>query len=67
MYSKEMGWSITEMGKSKPSTNGTSVFMKTASQIDEHHPSDMIPLHDGMVIIFGKYELKVQFVNKDTR
>ena len=41
--------------------------MKTAQQIDEHHPSDMIPMSDGMVIIFGKYELKVQLLDKEPR
>ena len=30
----------------------------------EHMPSDLVPLHDGMILSFVNYELKVKIVNK---
>jgi hypothetical protein len=31
----------------------------------EHEPSDLIPLHDGMVISFINYEIRVNLEKKD--
>ena len=39
--------------------------MKSMHQIAEHQPSDLIPLHDGMVISFINYELRVNLEKKD--
>jgi len=64
-YNPEKGWFITEQGKDKLSSNGTFVFMKSLGQIAEHQPSDLIPLHDGMVISFINYELRVNLEKKD--
>lgn len=58
-YQKEKGWIIHENGKDRPSSNGTFVFMKSVRQMDDHEPSDLIPLHDGMTISFINYELQV--------
>merc|ERR1712178_489360 len=59
-FTQEKGWYISEKGKSKLSSNGTFVFMKSMQQMSDHEPSDMIPLHDGMVISFINYELHVK-------
>lgn len=59
-YEAERGWTISERGKPKTSSNGTFVFMKTLEQSKKRLPSDMVPLHDGMVISFVNYEVKVQ-------
>jgi pSer/pThr/pTyr-binding forkhead associated (FHA) protein len=64
-YNADKGWFITEQGKDKLSSNGTFVFMKSLKQIAEHEPSDLIPLHDGMVISFINYELRVNLEKKD--
>jgi len=64
-YQSDKGWFITEKGKDKLSSNGTFVFMKSLSQIAEHQPSDLIPLHDGMVISFINYELRVNLEKKE--
>lgn len=63
-YNVDKGWTISERGKDKPSSNGTYVFMKTLKQMKDHMPSDMIPLHEGMIISFVNYELRVSFENK---
>ena len=60
-YNQEKGWTITERGKSKVSSNGTYMFMKSAEQIDNRIPSDLIPLYDGQLISFVNYELQVSF------
>ena len=39
--------------------------MKSFAQMQEHEPSDLIPLHDGMVISFINYELRVNLEKKD--
>lgn len=31
----------------------------------EHEPSDLIPLHDGMVLSFINYEIRVNLEKKD--
>lgn len=59
-YDSEKGWVITERGKDKLSSNGTFIFMKSMQQMNDHVPSDMIPLHDDMVISFVNYELRVR-------
>lgn len=63
-YSPEKGWVITERGKDRLSSNGTFIFMKSMQQMNQHVPSDMIPLHDDMVISFVNYELKVRIEQK---
>ena len=64
-YSNDKGWSISEKNKDKLSSNGTFVFMKSHNQMIEHEPSDLIPLHDGMVISFINYEIRVNLEKKD--
>ena len=64
-YDKEKGWAISERGKEKLSSNGTFVFMKSHKQMTDHEPSDLIPLHDGMVISFINYEIRVNLEKKD--
>ena len=56
-YNREKGWYIHEQGKDRISSNGTFVFMKSYNQMEDHEPSDMIPLFHGMVISFINYEL----------
>ena len=63
-YAAEKGWTITERGKDRLSSNGTFIFMKSMTQMNNHVPSDMIPLHDEMVISFVNYELKVSLLQK---
>lgn len=64
-YDGAKGWSISERGKEKLSSNGTFVFMKSHGQMIEHEPSDLIPLHDGMVLSFINYEIRVNLEKKD--
>ena len=33
--------------------------------MSEHEPSDLIPLHDGMVLSFINYEIRVNLEKKD--
>lgn len=63
-YNAERGWTITERGKDRLSSNGTFMFMKSMEQMNQHVPSDMIPLHDDMVISFVNYELRVRLDQK---
>lgn len=63
-YSKEKGWLIHEQGKSRLSSNGTFVFMKSHQQMEDHEPSDLIPLFNGMIISFINYELQVRIEPK---
>jgi hypothetical protein len=63
-YSPEKGWTITEKGKDRLSSNGTFIFMKSMQQMNDHVPSDLIPLHDDMVISFVNYELRVSIHQK---
>ena len=64
-YTPDKGWIIHENGKERPSSNGTFVFMKSQNQMDDHEPSDMIPLNNHMIISFINYELHVYIDNKD--
>lgn len=64
-YQPDKGWIVHEGGKERLSSNGTFVFMKSMSQMDNHEPSDMIPLHNNMTISFINYELHVQILPKD--
>ena len=64
-YENEKGWHISERGKEKQSSNGTFVFMKSHKQMNAHEPSDLIPLHDGMVISFINYEIRVNLEKKE--
>ena len=34
--------------------------------MDDHEPSALIPLHDGMILSFINYELQVQIQDKDS-
>ena len=63
-FSHEKGWTISERNKDRLSSNGTFIFMKSMQQMNNHVPSDMIPLHDEMVISFVNYELKVSLLQK---
>lgn len=63
-FSAEKGWTIAEKGKDRLSSNGTFIFMKSMQQMNDHVPSDMIPLHDNMIISFVNYELKVSLLQK---
>ena len=60
-YQQNKGWTISERGKDKSSSNGTYVFLKTLHQMKDHIPSDLIPLQEGMIISFVNYELRVSF------
>ena len=64
-YDGNQGWFISESGKDKPSSNGTFVFMKSQRQQMDHEPSSLIPLHDGMVISFINYEIRVNLERKN--
>jgi len=64
-YEESKGWFISESGKDKPSSNGTFVFMKSQKQMQDHEPSSLIPLHDGMVLSFINYEIRVNLEKKD--
>ena len=64
-YDNPKGWFISESGKDKPSSNGTFVFMKNQQQMTDHEPSSLIPLHDGMVISFINYEIRINLERKD--
>ena len=63
-YDDTKGWFISESGKDKPSSNGTFVFMKSQKQMADHEPSSLIPLHDGMVLSFINYEIRVNLEKK---
>jgi pSer/pThr/pTyr-binding forkhead associated (FHA) protein len=63
-YNQERGWTITERGKDRLSSNGTFIFMKSMKQMNDHIPSDLIPLHDDMIISFVNYELRVSLHQK---
>ena len=39
--------------------------MKSYQQIEDHQPSDLIRLYNGMVISFINYELEVQLEDKN--
>jgi pSer/pThr/pTyr-binding forkhead associated (FHA) protein len=64
-YDDQKGWFISESGKDKPSSNGTFVFMKSQKQMHDHEPSSLIPLHDGMVLSFINYEIRVNLEKKE--
>jgi predicted component of type VI protein secretion system len=59
-YNTQKGWTITEKGKDRTSSNGTFIFMKNMQQMNDHVPSDLIPLHDDMIVSFVNYELRVR-------
>ena len=63
-YNNKKGWVITEKGKARSSSNGTFVFMKSNKQIDDHEPSNLIPLYNGMIISFINYELQITIEQK---
>lgn len=66
-YTKEKGWYIHEQGKDRLSSNGTFVFMKSHQQMEDHEPSDLIPLFNGMIISFINYELQVRIEPKQSQ
>ena len=63
-YRPAEGWTITEKGKEKSSSNGTYIFLKSHTQMKDHMPSDLIPVHNDMTISFVNYELKVRLESK---
>lgn len=63
-YTPDKGWTLTEKGKDKPSSNGTYIFLKSLQQMKDHMPSDLVPLHDGMILSFVNYELRVKIERK---
>lgn len=63
-YKKDQGWFVHEQDKDRLSSNGTFVFMKSYHQMDDHEPSDIIPLFNGMIISFINYELQVRIEPK---
>ena len=63
-YNPDMGWTITEKGKDKCSSNGTYIFLKSQEQMKDHMPSDLIPVQDDMIISFVNYELRVRLEAK---
>jgi pSer/pThr/pTyr-binding forkhead associated (FHA) protein len=65
-YNPSMGWTITEKGKDRVSSNGTYIFLKSQHQMKYHCPSDLIPVQDGMIISFVNYELRVSLEPKTT-
>lgn len=66
-YTEQKGWCISEKGKDKMSANGTFVFMKSAKQNAEHEPSDLIPIHDGMILSFINYEIRVNLEKRNQK
>ena len=38
--------------------------MKSMQQMNDHVPSDLIPLHDDMIISFVNYELRIRLDQK---
>ena len=66
-YTEQKGWFISEKGKDKMSANGTFVFMKSAKQNNEHEPSDLIPIHDGMILSFINCEIRVNLEKRDQK
>jgi predicted component of type VI protein secretion system len=65
-YTPDKGWTLTEKGKDKPSSNGTYIFLKSLQQMKDHMPSDLVPLHDGMILSFVNYELRVKIEKKSS-
>lgn len=63
-YIPTKGWTISEKGKAKPSSNGTYIFLKSYKQMKDHMPSDLIELHEGMTLSFVNYEVKIKFESK---
>jgi hypothetical protein len=63
-YHPENGWSVSEKGKDKLSSNGTYIFLKEKRQMQHHMPSDLIPIQDDMIISFVNYELRVRLEKK---
>ena len=63
-YDPRKGWTISECGQARTSVNGTYVFLRTLKQLQDKTPSDLIPLHDGTVISFINYELRVCLQDK---
>jgi pSer/pThr/pTyr-binding forkhead associated (FHA) protein len=63
-YNPQKGWTISEKGKDKPSSNGTYIFLKSLQQMKDHIPSDLIPIQDDMIISFVNYELRVKLEAK---
>jgi hypothetical protein len=63
-YTQKYGWTITEAGKDRPSSNGTYIFLKSLDQMRDHMPSELIPLHDNMVLSFVNYEVRIKLEDK---
>lgn len=41
--------------------------MKSAKQNMDHEPSDLIPIHDGMILSFINYEIRVNLEKRDAK
>jgi pSer/pThr/pTyr-binding forkhead associated (FHA) protein len=63
-YTQQSGWTISESGKDRPSSNGTYIFLKTQEQMKDHMPSDLIPLQNNMVLSFVNYEVRIMIQDK---
>jgi len=58
-YFQDKGWTITERGKDRCSSNGSYIFLKTQQQMKDHVPSELIPIQNNMIISFVNYEVRV--------
>ena len=62
------GWTMNEKGKDGPkgkcSSNGSFLFLKTHQQMEDHVPSELIPIQNDMIITFVNYNVRVKFENK---
>ena len=63
-YHPEKGWTISERGKEKSSSNGSYIFLKSQQQMKDHMPSDLIPIQNDMIISFVNYEVRVKVDTK---
>ena len=63
-YEARKGWTISERGKEKCSSNGSYIFLKSQQQMKDHMPSDLIPIQNDMIISFVNYEVRVKLEAK---
>jgi len=59
-FKRGQGWTVSEQGLLRPSQNGTYIFFKNHSQMQQNEPSDPVLLKDGMLLCFGPHELRVK-------
>jgi pSer/pThr/pTyr-binding forkhead associated (FHA) protein len=65
-YSETVGWVLTENYNERPSSNGTSVFMKSYIEMIEQSPSSLIRVRDGMILAFVNFQAELKLVPKST-